>query len=221
MFFQKRINKKMAAFQASLLKKHYAEVENMYKQVRGWRHDYKNHIQTLKAYMSFDERDKVNEYLDKLDEDLASVDTIIKTGNIMIDAILNSKISLALSKKINVTAKATVPKSLSISDIDLCVIIGNLLDNAIEACENIEGGEKFIRIFIGMKNTQLYMVFTNTAPGAKLSKVGGIFPSRKGENHGFGLMRVDKTVEKYGGFIDRGSEDGAFTTEILLPVELN
>ena len=219
MFFQSRANKKMAAFQASLLEKHYAEVENMYRQVRGWRHDYKNHIQTLKAYMSFSEHEKVSEYLDRLDEDLTSVDMIIKTGNIMIDAILNSKISLANSKNINVTAKATVPENLSISDIDLCVIIGNLLDNAIEACESITDGEKFIRIFIGMKNTQLYMVFTNTAPGKKLSKSGSLFLSRKGDNHGFGLMRIDKTVEKYGGYIDRNSEDGAFTTEILLPIE--
>jgi len=214
-----KTNKKMAAFQAGLIEKHYAEVENMYRQVRGWRHDYKNHIQTLKAYMAFGEHKKVNEYLDRLDKDLTSVDRVIKTGNIMVDAILNSKISLAYSKEIAVNAKATVPKNLNITDIDLCVIIGNLLDNAIEACESIENGEKFIRIFVGMKNTQLYMVFTNTAPGKKLSKSGNIFQSRKGDNHGFGLMRIDKTVEKYGGYIDRNSEDGAFTTEILLPVQ--
>jgi sensor histidine kinase regulating citrate/malate metabolism len=214
-----RTNKKMAAFQTDLIEKHYAEVENMYKQIRGWRHDYKNHIQTLKAYMSFNEHEKANEYLDRLDEDLTNVDMVIKTGNIMIDAILNSKISLANAKKININTKATVPENLSISDIDLCVIIGNLLDNAIEACDSIDEGEKFIRIFIGMKNTQLYMVFTNTAPGKKLSKSGGIFLSRKGDNHGFGLMRIDKTVEKYGGFIDRNSEEGAFTTEILLPIQ--
>ena len=219
MFFRNKINKKIAAFQTSLIEKHYAEVENMYKQMRGWRHDYKNHIQTLKAYMSFGEQKKVNEYLDRLDEDLTSIDMIIKTGNIMTDAILNSKLSLAAAKKISVNAKATVPSKLNISDIDLCVIIGNLLDNAIEACENIESVEKFIRIFIGTKNTQLYMIITNTAPDKKLSKIRNVFLSRKGENHGFGLMRVDKTVEKYGGFIDRNSEDGAFTTEILLPIQ--
>ena len=181
MFFQNRINKKMAAFQASILEKYYTEVENMYRQVRGWRHDYRNHIQALKAYMSFSEHEKVSEYLDMLNDDLTSVDTIIKTGNIMIDAILNIKISLARAKKIKVNVKAAVPGNLSVSDIDLCILIGNLLDNAIEACEDIsaaediEGGEKFIRIFIGMKNTHLYMVFTNTAPGKKLSKQTGFF----------------------------------------------
>jgi len=218
MFFQNRMNKKMAAFQANLIAKHYAEVENMYKQVRGWRHDYKNHIQTLKAYMSVNEYDKVNAYLDELNEDLTNVDTIMKTGNIIIDAILNSKISLAKSKKIDVNAKVSVPENLNISEIDLCVIIGNLLDNAIEACENIESGEKFIRIFIGMKNTQLYVYIANTAPGGKLTKVNGRFTTRKSGYHGFGLARVDKTVEKYRGYVKRSSEDGAFTTEILLPI---
>jgi sensor histidine kinase regulating citrate/malate metabolism len=209
----------MAAFQANFIDKHYAEVENMYKQVRGWRHDYKNHIQTLKAYMSVNEYDKVNAYLDELNEDLTNVDTIMKTGNIIIDAILNSKISLANSKKIDVNAKVSVPENLNISEIDLCVIIGNLLDNAIEACEGITSdGEKFIRIFIGMKNTQLYVYIANTAPGGKLTKVNGRFTTRKSGYHGYGLVRVDKTVEKYRGYVKRSSEDGAFTTEILLPI---
>jgi sensor histidine kinase regulating citrate/malate metabolism len=218
MFFGNRANKKMAAFQADLIDKHYAEVENMYRQVRGWRHDYKNHIQTLKAYMSVCEYDKANAYLDRLDEDLTSVDTIMKTGSIIIDAILNSKISLAKSKTIDVNAKAAVPENLTISEIDLCVVIGNLLDNAIEACERISDGEKFIRIFIGIKNTQLYIYIANTAPNGKLAKINGRFATRKSGYHGFGLVRMDKIIEKHRGFIKRSSEDGAFTTEILLPI---
>ena len=218
MFFKNRVNKKMAAFQANLIDKHYAEVENMYSQVRGWRHDYKNHIQTLKAYMSVNEYDKVNDYLDRLDEDLTSVDTIMKTGNIIIDAILNSKISLANSKKINVSTTAFVPEKLNISEIDLCVVIGNLLDNAIEACEKITDNEKFIRIFISMKSTQLYIYIANTAPSGKQIKVNNRFATRKSGYHGFGLARVDKIVEKYRGYAKRSSEDGAFTTEILMPI---
>lgn len=218
MIFKNRMNKKMTAFQADLMDKHYAEVENMYRQVRGWRHDYKNHIQTLKAYMAVNEYDKVNTYLDRLDDDLTSVDTIMKTGSIIIDAILNSKISLANSKKISVIARAAVPENLNISEIDLCIIIGNLLDNAIEACENIESGEKFIRVLISIKQTQLYIYVANTAPGGKLTKVNGRFATKKSGYHGFGLMRVDKMVEKYRGYVRRSSEDGAFTTEILLPI---
>jgi sensor histidine kinase regulating citrate/malate metabolism len=100
--------------------------------MRGWRHDYHNHIQTLLVLNGNEKQTK--EYLMKLNDDLTSVDTVIKTGNVMIDAILNSKLSLIKSKNIAVNAKAVVPAQLTISEIDLCVIIGNLLDNALEAC---------------------------------------------------------------------------------------
>lgn len=67
----------------------------MYRQIRGWRHDYRNHIQTMKAYAAAEDWDAIRRYLDLLDEDLTTVDTVLKTGNPMTDAILNSKISLA------------------------------------------------------------------------------------------------------------------------------
>lgn len=131
-FISKRNERRIAAYQRELIETHYAEVENMYRQMRGWRHDYRNHIQTLKAYAAEGDMEAIKSYLDKLDTDLATVDTVIKTGNRMADAILNSKISLARSKNINVTADAHIPVALSMSELDLCVIIGNLFDNAIE-----------------------------------------------------------------------------------------
>ncbi|HBL68443.1 MAG TPA: ATP-binding protein, partial [Firmicutes bacterium] len=67
-----------------------------------------------------------------------SVDTLIKSGNVKVDAILNSKLSLAKERQVNVSAKAIVPSELSMSEIDLCVILGNLLDNAIEAALRLE-----------------------------------------------------------------------------------
>ena len=68
-----------------------------------------------------------------------------------------------------------------------------------------------------MKNTQLYISFTNFTAGRKLKKEGKLFRSTKGEGHGLGLARVDAIVERLGGYLSRNSEDGAFTTEILLP----
>jgi sensor histidine kinase regulating citrate/malate metabolism len=68
-----------------------------------------------------------------------------------------------------------------------------------------------------MKNTQLYISFTNFTAGKKLNKKGGRFKSTKGDGHGFGLVRIDAIVERLEGYISRNSEDGAFTTEILLP----
>lgn len=99
-FFSKRMDKKLAVYQQELIQTHYQEVDNMYRQIRGWRHDYRNHIQTMKAYAAAEDWEAIRHYLDLLDEDLTTVDTVVKTGNPMADAILNSKISLARSKEI-------------------------------------------------------------------------------------------------------------------------
>lgn len=136
----------------------------------------------------------------------------------MTDAILNSKISLAKSKGINVIADAKVPVELKMSDIDLCIVIGNLFDNAIEASLALPEEERLIRLYMDIKNTQLYMCLTNFTSVKKLKKQGGRYVTTKGEGHGFGLVRVDDIIERYGGYISRNSEDGAFTTEIMLPV---
>ena len=145
------------------------------------------------------------------------MDTVIKTGNPMTDAILNSKISLARSKGIEVHADAHIPVRLNISEIDLCCILGNLFDNAIEASCKLPQEQRLIRVYMDMKGTQLYISFTNFTAGKKLSKVGGLFPSTKQGDHGFGLVRMDAIVERLDGYLSRNSEDGAFTTEILLP----
>ena len=215
--FSKQIDKRIAKYQSDLIKTHYDEVENMYRQIRGWRHDYRNHIQVMKAYAAQGDMNAIKEYLDKLETDLSTVDTVIKTGNSMADAILNSKISLARSRKIEVKADAHIPFKLKTSEIDLCVIIGNLFDNAIEASLSLPEEQRLIRVYMDMKNTQLYISFTNFTSGKKLTKQGGRFSTTKGEGHGFGLVRIDNIIERLGGYISRNSEDGAFTTEILIP----
>lgn len=213
----KRIDKQIASYQQELIETHYREVDNMYRQIRGWRHDYRNHIQIMKAYAAAEDWDAIRRYLDLLDKDLTTVDTVIKTGNPMADAILNSKISLAKAKGIRVIADAHIPYKLKSSEIDLCCIIGNLFDNAIEASEKLPEEQRVIRVYMDMKGTQLYISFTNFTAGKKLKKIGKVFRSTKGEGHGFGLVRIDAIVDRLDGYISRNSEDGAFTTEILLP----
>ena len=215
--FSRQVDKRLAAYQRELIETHYAEVENMYTRMRSWRHDYRNHIQTMKAYAAAGEYEKLRSYLDELETDLSSVDTVIKTGNAMADAILNSKISLARSRGIPVTADAHIPLKLTTSDVDLCVILGNLFDNAIEASLRLPEDKRLIRVYMDMKNTQLYISFTNFTAEGKREKVGGRFRTTKGEGHGFGLVRIDDIVARYDGYISRNSEEGAFTTEILLP----
>jgi len=213
MIFDKLIAKKVAAFESEILQKHYEEVENMYAKMRGWRHDYRHHIQAMKVHAANGEYEEIGRYLDMLDDDLTNVETVIKTGNRMADAILNSKLSIAAKNGITVKAEAKIPVSLRVSELDLCIIIGNLLDNAIDACMELPVEKRLIRIYMEMKGNFLYLALTNTSGGKKKKN----FRSTKGAGHGFGISRMDAVVEKYGGYITRASEDEAFSTEVLLP----
>ena len=168
----RQIDKRIAAYQRELIETHYQEVENMYRQIRGWRHDYRNHIQMMKVLAANGDMDGIRAYLDELDTDLNTVDTVVKTGNAMADAILNSKISLAQSRAITVQCDAHVPVKLRMSELDLCCILGNLFDNAIEASLSLPEEERLIRVYMDMKGTQLYISFTNLTAEKKLEKVG-------------------------------------------------
>lgn len=217
--FYKLVDKRIANYQNDLVTSHYNEVESIYRQMRAWKHDYHNHIQTLKAYLALKRYEDMEQYLNNLDQDLATIDTVLKTGNIMVDAILNTKLSMAMNQKIEIKAKAAVPQKLQISDIDLSVIIGNLMDNAIEASMKLENPkDRFIRVYIREMKGQLYISITNSV-GGELKKSGLRYISTKlTENHGFGLKRVDSLVAKYKGFINRQNEEGVFATEIMLPL---
>ena len=211
------VDRRISRFQNELVDRHYAEVETMYRKMRGWRHDYHNHIQTLKAHMDMAQYEQASLYLERLEEDLRTVDTVLKTGNVMVDAILNSKLTLIQERHIQTDATALVPEDIPISGIDLSVLIGNLLDNAMEACMQMPESERFIRIYIDIVKKQLYISVTNSMNG-QARKIGGHFTSVKQGHHGFGLLRIDSIVQKYGGFLNRQTENGVFATEVMLPL---
>lgn len=213
----KLLDKRIHTYQRELIKIHYDEVENMYRGMRGWKHDFHSHIQTLKALAAKGDLREIGLYLEQLDASLSRLDPVVKTGNPMADAILNSKISLAQGKEIAVQAEANVPVALNTPQIDLCTILGNLFDNAIEASLELPVEKRLIRVYMEMKGTQLYISFTNFTAREKQHKHNGRFASTKGAGHGFGLMRIDHIVERHGGYLSRNSEAGAFSTEILLP----
>ncbi|GFH94269.1 hypothetical protein IMSAGC003_00801 [Lachnospiraceae bacterium] len=211
------MNRRMAAIQSDLAEKHYEEVENMYQQMRGWRHDYKHHIQTMKAHLALGQYQELDDYLGDLDMDLTEMDTVLKTGNVRVDAMLNAKLAVAKARGIRVNAKAVVPERLAINEVDLCVIIGNLLDNAMEGCGKITEERQFIRVYMEVLKQQLYIYVSNSM-GDQISQKGGQYLSTKRGNHGFGLRRIDRTVKKYNGFLNRQHEEGVFATEIMLPL---
>lgn len=237
-FFTTYFEKKNIEYQNRLLERQVQEVQNIYLTMRGWRHDYHNHLQSMKAYVKMGQYEKLEEYLALLEQDLDNVNQLIESGNVNLDAILNSKLSLALKNGIEVDYKAVCPAELTVSDIDLCALIGNLIDNAVESCEKLEetkarsyrtaGGtdragmmqeesKPFIRLYIGVLKKQLYISVTN-ATNEVVRKLDSEYITNKRGNHGHGLKRIDLVVEKYGGYINRQNEPGVFVTEIMLPL---
>ena len=212
---RKRTYLKLASYQNEETEKHIAEVRSIHAEMRGYKHDFHHHLETLKGYLSSGEIERARAYIDELDERLFAVDTLLKTGNVTLDAILSAKIAKAKAERIAVKVKAVVPEELTLSDVELSILVGNLLDNAVEACREA-AGEKFIRLYIAMKGKMLYFSMLNAA-GEKRRKEHGLFETQKPGLHGFGLRRVSSVIENRGGWIKANSEEGAFSTEFLVP----
>ena len=204
-------------FQNRVLSHHYEEVKGVYLNMRGWRHDYHNHIQTMKAQLHMGHIDALEKYLNALEDDLNQVDTLIHSGNMLVDAILNSKLSLAKARDIHLTCAATVPERLGVSDTDLCVIIGNLMDNAIEACEKVERSGRFLRLYMAVMKKQLYLSIANSAPEEANFNARHYITEKRG-NHGHGVKRVKLAVDRYDGYLNLKNEPGVFVSEVMLPM---
>lgn len=216
--FYRLLDGKLSSYQQVLMEKHYEEVQNMYQQMRAWRHDYKNHLQVMKAHLELGEYQELADYIDYLNEELVQIEQVIKTGNVMLDAILNSKISLARSKNIAVNVKVVLPPKLSVTEYDLGTVLGNLLDNAIEGCETqAEGEERFLRVYLGVLKEQLYLSVTNSHH-TEMKRENGHYRSTKAADRGLGLMSVDKIVKRNKGFVNRQYDEEIFATEVLLPL---
>ncbi len=216
-YMRKSYEESMNEYQNNIISKQVQEVENIYLTMRGWRHDYHNHLQTLKAYLKLNQTAQAEKYLSDLEIDLDSIKQLVETGNVSVDAIINSKLSLALKNDIALNYKVTIPDVIPISDIDLCVIIGNLIDNAVEACQKIDDGEKFIRLYIGVYKKSFYISNTNST-NEVIRKLDDQYITNKRGNHGHGLKRINNIVDKYQGYINRKNEPGVFSTEIMFSI---
>lgn len=204
-------------FQRDVLSRQYDEIKEIYLNMRSWRHDYHNHLQAMKAQIAAGQIEEMKQYLDNLEQNLDSVDTYVKSGNLMADAILNSKLSLAAKKDIKVSCKVILPNILSVEDVDLCVLLGNLLDNALEACDKIPPQQRFLRIYMATRRSQLYISIQNSAK-EELDFDERNYISRKRGSHGLGMKRVKALADKYEGYLTLANEPGIFAAELTLPL---
>lgn len=214
----KRYEKKFLDYQMKIMEKQVEEVNELYMTMRGWRHDYHNHLQKLAAHLQEGQTEEARKYIAELGESLDDIKMRYKTGNVSLDAILNSKLSIAEREQIEINCKAEIGENLTVSDTDLCILLGNLVDNAVESCRIIPNPEqRFLRIYMCIRKQQLYISVSN-ATNEVIRKLDAEYISRKRGDHGHGLKRINLVVDKYSGFIKRANEPGVFATEIMLPL---
>lgn len=216
-FYKKGFEFRTEQFRSRLMEHSYGEIRDIYMDVRGWRHDYHNHMQVMKAKLSLGDLDGMGVYLDQLERELDRVDTLVKSGNLMTDAILNSKLTLARRNNIQVNCKAKLPERLPMEDVDLCVILGNLLDNAIEACQKLEEDSRTLRLYMAVNKGQFYLSLQNSAPQELDFDARHYITSKRG-NHGLGMKRVKAAVDKYQGYLNLANEPGIFAAEVTMPL---
>ena len=215
----------------------YKMLEEQYRQSKRLRHDMKNHIIALSGLLESKDYKKMAEYLNAMEHsgNLSGTDM---TGSTVVDAILYQKRTYAEQKNILWECDVTIPKACGINEFDLCVLFGNLLDNAIEACERMHrDGNCFINIQSQTVKGCFLLEIKNSAdmagtPGIKHDSeaisgvqhnhtdVPGMLYSRKEnpEKHGIGLLNIDDVVRNYNGVMDIEVKDGIFTVSILVPM---
>lgn len=173
-----------------------AEVIGSQRALRKLRHDLKNHDIAIRSFFESGECEQGIEYLDNFAQSLAAKPPDeADTGNSVVDALLNSKKRAAEDKGIAFTYDVSLPETLSIEIIDLCILFGNALDNAVEACSKITSGPKTIRMTAKYDNNSVIARIENTVePGT-----GASLATRKADrrNHGFGIGNIESALKRY------------------------
>lgn len=175
--------------------KHLDDIMITQKQIKKFKHDFNNYFIGLKSYIKNGDFQEASNYIGELEEKFNHGKDIIETGNTALDAILSTKIAIAESKGISVNTKIQIPENISVDPIDMCVIFGNALDNAVEACDRTETTDKKISITIICKDKAVLCKIVNTAP----KPVSSLLDTSKSDkqNHGFGLENIKMALSKY------------------------
>ena len=188
----------------------------MIQEVRRTRHDMKNNMIYLKELLNTD-AEKARKFLDEYNGQSEATDEISKSGNLAVDALINYKNMTAREKGITIHLESQIPAELPYESTDLSIILGNLLDNAIEATEKLEV-EKDIFVSLMYRKEKLLIKVRNPYTGdLKKDRAGDYISEKKDrENHGIGLKSVRKVVEKYEGVMEIHTEDQIFEICVII-----
>lgn len=186
--------------------------------VRALRHDMKNHILALQVLVQRKEIEETNKYLDSMKNFMTNPQEYVKTGNDTVDSLLNYKIQKANEVLNVVETKISIPKQLSLRSFDLNVLLGNLLDNAIDASMQTE--DKKLKITIKLDKGILFLNICNSCQRIAGGRKDFLETTKEDKvNHGIGLKNVRRIVEKYKGDIEFLYENDSMETDVMMYVK--
>ena len=181
------------------------------------RHDFRQTVRTLRELYDAGDMDTLGRYLHEYEQTIPVGEIRSFTENQPLNALLNFYQHVCVQNAIRFAAQVRIPAALPLSDVDLCTIIGNVLENAVMACKNTEN--RFIELkAITEDDAQLYIVATNSFDGNAQKKNDQYVSTKRKSGEGLGLLSVTSTVESYGG-VARFSHDGSqFYSNIAVPL---
>ena len=194
--------------------------------IKSIRHDMKLHLATARDFNANNKIDEATAYLNSLLDNIEKNEIYSNTKNIAFDSIINFKLNTAKQDNIKLDIRLLIPPVINIEAADIVTILGNLLDNAIDAVSSVE--EKAIKLYIEYSKENLFIQVENTFDGVvKYSKDAKetdgdkkrILTRKSGGEHGHGLNNIRKSVEKYNGHIDISHDDNVFSVGVMLYVE--
>jgi len=209
----------MLSVQTDNIRDYISGAESLYRDIRAIRHDMRNHLAVLESLHERGENEAFENYLAEARERIGS-DSGIASGDPVTDVILTEKQSEAAKRGITFDCDFHYPADFSGGALDMSIILNNALNNAIEAAEKCSENARNIAISSMRKKNAFVITITNSCTGADLS--GGELPATTKsdrENHGFGLVNIKNTAEKYGGGIEIDCKDGIFTLTVMLMIK--
>lgn len=206
---QQKTEKALLDNQLREQKIYLAEAQKRDEQLSSFQHDIDNHLSVLSGLLKDKKYSDAERYFQKLQLASASLRCNIRTGNAVLDVLLREKIGYAQQNQIAVSCRASLPHDLPVDDMDLCIIISNALDNAIQACIKITECQPDIDITIKARHQFLLIEITNTAPS-----MAAVTP-------GTGLQNVVSAAEKYLGTTEIKTDNGRFRISVLLCLTTN
>ncbi len=215
--------------QISSLQEHMEEMERIYSGIRGMKHDMKNTLAVIQGLSAGEGNRELQEYLSELNKGLEKLEVRFRTGNTVVDTLLNMKYHEAVRDVPGLkmdAGKLMFPQRLHIHSYDIGVILGNAMDNVIEACRKLKAKEPmedaFIRISSLQKGNLLILKVENSFDGRLVLKEKDGLPvtdKTDRENHGIGLANIKSTAEKYQGTMDYKVKDRVFILSVMMKNE--